>query len=102
MPDHKDRLTSVDASFLVQEKRSSHMHVGAILLFEGPPPDYTDFLGGIEFACFVLQHHRNSVANRESESVGPAHQFMRILAMQQRPLAQRADENFKQSRIDHG
>jgi hypothetical protein len=39
-PRHKDRLSSVDASFLHQEHQSSHMHVGAVLVFEGPPPDY--------------------------------------------------------------
>src|ERR1700750_1534074 len=35
---HLDRLTAVDASFLTNESASSHMHVGAILIFEGPPP----------------------------------------------------------------
>src|SRR5918992_4482494 len=35
---HKDRLSAVDASFLAQEKQSSHMHVGALVIFEGPPP----------------------------------------------------------------
>ena len=34
-PGHKDRLSAVDASFLVQEKQSSHMHVGAVVIFEG-------------------------------------------------------------------
>src|ERR1700679_1176166 len=37
---HLDRLTSVDASFLTNESSNSHMHVGAILIFEGPPPRY--------------------------------------------------------------
>src|ERR1700709_2072512 len=37
---HLDRLTSVDASFLTNESSNSHMHVGAILIFEGPPPKY--------------------------------------------------------------
>jgi diacylglycerol O-acyltransferase / wax synthase len=39
-----DRLTSVDASFLTNESSSSHMHIGAILIFEGPPPKYTDLV----------------------------------------------------------
>ncbi len=33
-----DRLSSIDASFLTNETSSAHMHVGAILIFEGPPP----------------------------------------------------------------
>ena len=40
---HGDRLTAVDASFLAQEGANAHMHVGAVLIFEGPPPDYEDF-----------------------------------------------------------
>jgi WS/DGAT/MGAT family acyltransferase len=41
---HLDRLTSVDASFLTNETSSSHMHVGAVLIFEGPPPRYVDLV----------------------------------------------------------
>jgi diacylglycerol O-acyltransferase len=41
---HLDRLTAVDASFLTNETSVSHMHVGAILIFEGPPPKYVDLL----------------------------------------------------------
>jgi diacylglycerol O-acyltransferase / wax synthase len=41
---HLDRLTAVDASFLTNESSSSHMHVGAILIFEGPPPRYVDLV----------------------------------------------------------
>ena len=62
MPGHKDRLTSVDASFLVQEKSSSHMHVGAILIFEGPPPAYTDFLDGIESRMHLTPRYRQKLA----------------------------------------
>ena len=41
---HLDRLTAVDASFLTNESSNSHMHVGAILIFEGPPPNYVDLV----------------------------------------------------------
>jgi diacylglycerol O-acyltransferase len=41
---HLDRLTAIDASFLTNESSSSHMHVGAILVFEGPPPRYVDLV----------------------------------------------------------
>ncbi len=41
---HLDRLSAVDASFLSNETSTSHMHVGAILIFEGPPPRYLDLV----------------------------------------------------------
>lgn len=41
---HLDRLTAIDASFLTNESSSSHMHIGAILIFEGPPPKYVDLV----------------------------------------------------------
>src|SRR6476660_4557404 len=49
---HLDRLTAVDASFLTNEHSNSHMHVGACLIFEGPPPKYTD----------LVEHVRNRLA----------------------------------------
>jgi diacylglycerol O-acyltransferase / wax synthase len=42
--DHLERLTAVDASFLTNETSSSHMHIGGILIFEGPPPRYVDLV----------------------------------------------------------
>jgi diacylglycerol O-acyltransferase / wax synthase len=41
---HLDRLTSLDASFLTNETATSHMHIGGILIFEGPPPKYVDLV----------------------------------------------------------
>ena len=34
----KDRLSSLDASFLRLEDATSHMHVAAVLIFAGKPP----------------------------------------------------------------
>ncbi len=59
---HKDRLTAVDASFLAQEGRASHMHVGAILLFEGPAPSYDDVLEGIESRLHLVPRYRQKLA----------------------------------------
>ena len=41
---HLDRLSSIDASFLHQEGPTSHMHIGGVLMFEGPPPPFDDYL----------------------------------------------------------
>jgi WS/DGAT/MGAT family acyltransferase len=61
-PQHKDRLTAVDASFLAQEGRSSHMHVGSVLIFEGPAPDYDGVLEGIESRLHMVPRYRQKLA----------------------------------------
>ena len=60
--DHKDRLTAVDASFLAQEKQNAHMHVGAVLVFEGPPPSYDEFLDQIESRMHLVPRYRQKLA----------------------------------------
>ena len=59
---HKDRLTAVDASFLHQERQSSHMHVGAVLVFEGPPPGYEELLDQIESRLHLVPRYRQKLA----------------------------------------
>src|SRR5262245_24326255 len=59
---HMDRLSSIDASFLTNESSSAHMHVGAILIFEGPPPDYEDFLAHVESRLHVVPRFRQKLA----------------------------------------
>ncbi|MBV9214182.1 MAG: wax ester/triacylglycerol synthase family O-acyltransferase [Actinobacteria bacterium] len=61
-PRHKDRLTAVDASFLVQEGRASHMHVGAVLLFEGPSPSYEEVLDGVGSRLHLVPRYRQKLA----------------------------------------
>ncbi|MGH2806416.1 MAG: wax ester/triacylglycerol synthase domain-containing protein, partial [Actinomycetota bacterium] len=38
------RLSVLDEMFLHLEGPNTHMHVGGAIVFEGPPPDYQDFL----------------------------------------------------------
>jgi diacylglycerol O-acyltransferase len=59
---HMDRLTSIDASFLTNETSSAHMHVGAILIFEGPPPSYDDFLAHVESRLHLVPRFRQKLA----------------------------------------
>jgi diacylglycerol O-acyltransferase / wax synthase len=59
---HKDRLSSVDASFLAQERESSHMHVGAVMIFEGPPLTREEFLKGIEGRLHLVPRYRQKLA----------------------------------------
>ena len=59
---HGDRLTAVDASFLAQEGENAHMHVGAVLIFEGPPPDYDDFCNHIRGRLHLVPRYRQKLA----------------------------------------
>jgi WS/DGAT/MGAT family acyltransferase len=59
---HKDRLSAVDASFLHQEKQSSHMHVGALATFEGPPPPREDFCAHLEARLGLVPRYRQKLA----------------------------------------
>jgi WS/DGAT/MGAT family acyltransferase len=58
---HLDRLTAVDASFLTNETSSSHMHVGAILIFEGPPPLYVDLVEHVRSRLNLVPRFRQRI-----------------------------------------
>jgi WS/DGAT/MGAT family acyltransferase len=58
---HLDRLTAVDASFLTNESSSSHMHVGAILIFEGPPPKYVDLVEHVRSRLSLVPRFRQKL-----------------------------------------
>ena len=59
---HLDRLSSIDASFLSNETSTSHMHVGAILIFEGPPPRYEDFCEHVRGRLPLVPRFRQKLA----------------------------------------
>ncbi len=59
---HMDRLSSTDAAFLEQESETAHMHIGAVLIFEGPPPDYTEFLEHVEARLHLVPRFRQKLA----------------------------------------
>jgi WS/DGAT/MGAT family acyltransferase len=56
-----DRLTSVDASFLTNESSASHMHVGAVMIFEGPPPAYNDFVEHVRGRLHLVPRYRQKL-----------------------------------------
>ncbi|MFZ0042678.1 MAG: wax ester/triacylglycerol synthase family O-acyltransferase [Solirubrobacteraceae bacterium] len=68
---HLDRLTSTDASFLHQEGRSSHMHIGGVLLFEGPAPDFDDFLDHIRGRLHLVPRYRQKLVTPPLETGRP-------------------------------
>jgi diacylglycerol O-acyltransferase len=69
--EHLDRLTSVDASFLHNEGRSSHMHVGGITIFEGPPPAPDDFLDHLRSRLHLVPRYRQKLVYPPLESGRP-------------------------------
>jgi WS/DGAT/MGAT family acyltransferase len=56
-----ERLSSLDSLFLDIEDRSAHMHVGAVAVFEGPPPPYRDLLALIEARLDRVPRYRQRV-----------------------------------------
>jgi diacylglycerol O-acyltransferase len=58
---HMDRLSPVDVSFLDQEKQGSHMHIGAVMTFEGPPPTRDDLRAHIESRLHLVPRYRQKL-----------------------------------------
>ena len=56
-----ERLSTLDSLFLELEDRSSHMHVGAVAIFDGPPPPYRDLLALIEARLESVPRYRQRV-----------------------------------------
>jgi diacylglycerol O-acyltransferase / wax synthase len=59
---HGDRLTAVDASFLAQEGRDAHMHIGAVTIFEGPPPAFREFANHVRGRLHCVPRYRQKLA----------------------------------------
>ena len=68
---HLDRLSAVDAGFLAQEKPNTHMHIGALALFEGEPPGLDEFLAHIESRLHLVPRYRQKLAMPPLETGRP-------------------------------
>jgi diacylglycerol O-acyltransferase / wax synthase len=68
---HKDRLSAVDASFLAQEKQSSHMHVGALVIFDGPAPSREEFEAHLGARLRRVPRYRQKLAFPRLEAGRP-------------------------------
>ncbi|MEZ0291842.1 MAG: wax ester/triacylglycerol synthase family O-acyltransferase [Solirubrobacteraceae bacterium] len=60
--EHGDRLTAVDASFVAQEGPVSHMHIGAVMIFDGPAPGYDDLADHIRARLHLVPRFRQKLA----------------------------------------
>ena len=65
---HLDRLSSIDASFLHQEGPTSHMHIGGVLIFQGPPPPFVDYLNHVRSRLHLVPRYRQKLATPPLES----------------------------------
>ena len=60
--EHGDRLTAVDASFIAQEGPTAHMHVGAVMIFEGAAPDYDHLADHVRSRLHLVPRFRQKLA----------------------------------------
>ncbi|HSD80506.1 MAG TPA: wax ester/triacylglycerol synthase family O-acyltransferase, partial [Solirubrobacteraceae bacterium] len=56
-----DRLSPLDETFLHVEDDVTHMHLGSVARFEGPPPAYDDVLAVIESKLHLAPRYRQRV-----------------------------------------
>jgi diacylglycerol O-acyltransferase len=68
---HLDRLTAIDASFLAQEGPASHMHVGGLVICEGPPPPFQEFLDHVRTRLHLVPRYRQKLAQPPLETGRP-------------------------------
>ncbi len=59
--DQLDRLTSIDASFLAQERDGAHMHIGAVMIFEGPAPPEDEYAKQAASRLHLVPRYRQKV-----------------------------------------
>ncbi|MBV9212883.1 MAG: wax ester/triacylglycerol synthase family O-acyltransferase [Actinobacteria bacterium] len=57
-----DRLTGLDSSFLHLESDSAHMHVAAVMLFDGAPPTADELIEAIESRLHLVPRYRQKLA----------------------------------------
>jgi len=57
-----DRLTALDTSFLHLEDDAAHMHVASVMLFDGEPPAYDEFVEHIERRLHLVPRYRQRLA----------------------------------------
>ena len=57
-----DRLSPLDVTFLELEDGRAHMHVGAVLVFEGEAPQYDDFVAAVERGLELVPRYRQRLA----------------------------------------
>lgn len=65
------RLSAVDASFLVQERQGSHMHIGGVMIFEGPMPEIDVLKSHIRSRLHLVPRYRQRLVWAPMETGRP-------------------------------
>src|SRR3954469_3560995 len=55
------RMSPQDASFLHIEDAATHMHIGSVCLFEGPPPGHDDMVRAVASKLPLVPRYRQKV-----------------------------------------
>jgi diacylglycerol O-acyltransferase len=59
----RDRLSGLDSSFLhLEDSGPAHMHVGACLILEGPPPGHEDLVQALDSRLHLVPRYRQRLA----------------------------------------
>jgi diacylglycerol O-acyltransferase / wax synthase len=56
-----DRMSALDATFLHVEDEHSHMHIGSVAVFEGPPPSHDEVMRWIGGKLPLVPRYRQKV-----------------------------------------
>jgi len=59
---HLDPLSALDAAFLLQEGPATHMHIGAVAIFDGPPPPFGELLEHVRVRLDRVPRYRQKLA----------------------------------------
>src|SRR3954447_9882901 len=65
---HLDRLSAIDAGFLAQERPNTHMHIGGLVLLDGPPPALGDFLAHVRSRLHLVPRSRQKLVSPPLEA----------------------------------
>src|SRR5436190_2689102 len=66
-----DRLSALDVSFLANESSSAHMHVGGVMIFEGPPPAYDDLVEHVRSRAHLVPRFHQKLAYPPAQTGRP-------------------------------
>jgi WS/DGAT/MGAT family acyltransferase len=59
---NRDRLSALDASFLHLESGGAHMHVAAVMIFDGDPPKYAELIDALQSRLHLVPRYRQRLA----------------------------------------